>query len=500
MTALHDLEVTGVEASGPARGGDLAMIRRSMKANHHHAIGAHYGRIAAWLLLIAGLFLAAESTARAQAARSSIIVVQVDGVITPVIADHVRDALNLAEHEGHQALLVALDTPGGLDTSMRDIIQSFLNSRVPVVVYVSPQGARAASAGAIITFAAHVAAMAPGTSIGAATPIDLEGGDLAQKVINDAASYAESIAEQRGRNVEFAIDAVREGRSVAANEAHELGVVDLLALDRAELLQALDGRAVELGPDRTVTLRTKGAELVEVELGLARSVLHWLSDPNLAFLFISIGTLAILYELANPGFGGGAIVGVILLVLAFTALSVFPVNAAGVILLVLAAGLFVAELFVPGIGVFAAGGTVALVLAGLFLFRGPIGVDPVVLLPTALVAGGGAIALGRVAWRSRHLAGTTGTDAIVGSRGTVRSVDGDEALVFLQGAWWTARAARGTLQPGQRVRVAQMDGLRLVVEPDSGEEAQPETNAEPKPLEREREDGATAQRAERGSP
>jgi membrane-bound serine protease (ClpP class) len=138
------------------------------------------------------------------------------------------------------------------------------------------------------------------------------------------------------------------------------------------------------------------------------------------------------------------------------------------------------------------------VLAGLFLFRGPIGVDPVVLLPTALVAGGGAIALGRVAWRSRRLAGTTGTDAIVGSRGTVRSVDGDEALVFLQGAWWTARAARGTLQPGQRVRVVQMNGLRLVVEPDPEEEPQPETNREPKPHEKEPEDGATAQRAERG--
>jgi membrane-bound serine protease (ClpP class) len=412
--------------------------------------------------------------------------VEVDGVITPVIADHIRDALDLTEREGHQALLVQLDTPGGLDTSMRDIVQSFLNPSVPVIVYVSPQGARAASAGAIITLASHIAAMAPGTSIGAATPIDLEGGDLAQKVINDAASYAESIAEQRGRNVEFAIDAVREGRSVAANEALDLDVVDLIALDRTELLRALDGRVVELSPGQTVTLRTAGAELVEVELGLARSVLQWLSDPNLAFLFISIGTLAILYELANPGFGGGAIVGVILLVLAFTALSVFPVNAAGVILLVLAAGLFVAELFVPGVGVFAAGGTAALVLAGLFLFRGPIGVDPIVLLPTAAVAGGGAVALGRIAWRSRRLAGSTGAEGIVGSGGTVRSVEGEEALVFLQGAWWTARATDETLRPGQRIRVVEMDGLRLVVQPDPDPESQ--------------QDDAPAQRPEGGRP
>ncbi len=449
------------------------------------AIGAYFRRLAAWLLLIAALLLAAESSARAQAAPDSIVVVQVDGVITPMIADHVRDALDLTEQDGHHALLVELDTPGGLDTSMRDIVQSFLNARVPVVVYVSPQGARAASAGAIITLASHIAAMAPGTSIGAATPVDLQGGDLSQKVINDAASYAESIAEQRGRNTEFAIDAVREGRSVATNEALKLGVVDLIASDRAQLLEALHGRTVEVAPGRTVMLRTPGVELVEIELGLARSVLQWLSDPNLAFLFISIGTLAILYELANPGFGGGAIVGVILLVLAFTALSVFPVNAAGVILLVLAAGLFVAELFIPGIGVFAAGGTVALVLAGLFLFRGPIGVDPIVLLPTAVVAGGGAIALGRVAWRSRRLIGSTGAEGILGSRGTVASMEGDDAFVFLQGAWWTARGPHGTLRPGQRVRVVAMDGLRLVVEPDP--------NAE-------HADNPTAQREEGGRP
>lgn len=271
------------------------------------------------------------------------------------MADHIREALDRAETEGHQALLVEIDTPGGLDTSMRDIIQSFLNARVPVIVHVSPQGARAASAGALITLSSHVAAMAPGTSIGAATPIGGQGGeDLAQKIIEDAASYAESIAEERGRNVDFAIDAVREGTSIAANEALEIGVIEIVARDRAELLAELDGRAVELAPGDTVTLETTGVQVVEVEMGFARSVLQWLADPNIAFLFISIGTLAIIYELANPGIGAGGITGAILLLLAFTALSVLPVNAAGAILLVLAGALFVAELFVPGIGVFAA--------------------------------------------------------------------------------------------------------------------------------------------------
>src|SRR5687768_482968 len=167
-----------------------------------------------------------------------------------------------------------------------------------------------------------------------------------------------------------------------------------------------------------VTLRTAGVEVVEIELGFARSVLQWLADPNIAFLFISIGTLAIIYELANPGIGAGGITGLILLLLAFTALSVLPVNAAGAILLVLAA-----ELFVPGIGVFAAGGTVALVLGGLFLFRGPIGVDPATLLPVAVLVGAGALGLGRVAWRTRRLVGVSGTEAIVGARGVVKKID-----------------------------------------------------------------------------
>jgi membrane-bound serine protease (ClpP class) len=417
------------------------------------------------LLVIAGLLLAAGSPARGQA--STIVAVTVDGVITPIFADHITDVLGRAERERHQALLVQLDTPGGLDTSMRDIIQSFLNTQVPVIVYVSPQGARAASAGALITLASHVAVMAPSTSIGAATPIGGEGGeDLARKIVEDAASYAEGIAEERGRDVDFAIDAVREGKSIAANEALETGVIDLIARDRADLLAELDGRVVEIAPGRTVTLRTAGVEVVEVELGFARSILQWLADPNIAFLFISLGTLAIIYELANPGIGAGGITGVILLLLAFTALSVLPVNAAGAILLVLAGALFVAELFVPGIGVFAAGGTIALVLGGLFLFRGPIGVDPAALVPIAVLAGAGALGLGRVAWRTRRLVGVTGTAAIVGARGVVKEIEGDDVQVFVQGSWWGARVRSGRLRPGQEIRVVEMDGLRLIVEPE----------------------------------
>lgn len=385
------------------------------------------------------------------------------GTITPVMADHLDEGVERAAAEGFEAYLIELDTPGGLDRSMRDIIQTVLGSDVPVVVYVAPQGARAASAGSMITLASHVAAMAPGTTIGAATPVSIQGEEVEDKVINDAAAYAEALAELRGRDVEFAVATVREGRSVVAERALEIGAIDLVVPNRAELLEALDGRTVQLRDGVEVTLATRGAELVPHELSWLRRVLQWLADPNVAFLFLSLGTLAILYEIANPGVGFGAIAGVILLVLAFFSLAVLPVTATGILLLVLAAGLFVAELFVPGIGVFAGGGAVSLALAGLFLFRGPIGVDLAVLLPTVAVVGGGAIVVGRLVWRTRSLHGTTGVSGLVDARGTVRVAEGSRGQAFVNGALWNVRAD-APLAEGQEVRVVGVEGLDLVVE------------------------------------
>jgi len=347
---------------------------------------------------------------------------------------------------------------------MRDIVQSFLLSRVPVVVWVAPQGARAASAGAIITISAHVAAMAPGTAIGAATPVDLQGGDISTKIINDAAAYAESLAKLRGRNVEFAVSAVRKGTSIAADEAVRIGAVDLIAATRPALLRAIDGREVKLSGGAGVTLRTSGAEVDRYELRGFRSVLQWLADPNLAFLFLSIGTLAIIYELANPGIGAGGIVGVILIVTAMFSLSVLPVNAVGAILMLLSLGLFVAEVLTPGVGVFAAGGTASLLLGGVFLFRGSVGVDLGVSIPIALVVGACAVVFTRLAWRSRHLPSQAGAPGLVGARGVVRAADGLTGDVFVNGAWWRARSASGPLVVGSEVRVLELDGLTLIVD------------------------------------
>ncbi|SFC39907.1 NfeD family protein [Streptomyces aidingensis] len=423
--------------------------------------------------------LSGGGTARAQQQQeeepAAVLLAEVDGTITPVIADYLDSAVQAAEEGGHQALLVELDTPGGLDASMREIIQDFLDARVPVIVHVTPSGARAASAGALITFSAHVAAMAPGTTIGAATPVDLQGGEISDKVLNDAAAYAEAIAGERGRNAEFAAQTVRDGRSVTAATALELNAVDLVAGDRAGLLDELDGREIPVaGGGPPAVLHTADAPVTEHPMGFFSALLQSLADPNLAFLFLSVGALALLYELAVPGIGLGGVIGVILLVTGFFALSVLPVHIAGLALLVLAAALLAAELFTPGIGIFAAGGAIALLFGGLFLFEGSMRVSPWVLVPASVLLGAGAAVAGRLAWRARRRRPASGAEAYTGRELTVESVTapeaGPEGRALLDGAWWRVRHRDGApMRPGQPARVVGLDGLTLLVEtlPDS---------------------------------
>lgn len=414
--------------------------------------------VAAVLLVVGGASAAVEE--------ESVLLAEVDGPITPVVADYLAGAVSEAE-ETESVLVVTIDTPGGLDVSMRDIVQTFLNARVPVVSFVYPEGARAASAGTFITMSAHVAVMAPATSIGAATPVDLQGGEITDKIINDAVAFAVSVAERRGRDAGFAEDAVRDGTSITAREAEERGVVDLQAADLDALLDEIDGLSVDIGGEQ-VTLSTGGAAIERFELSAFRRVIATLADPNLAFIFISFGTLAIVYEAANPGLGFAGIAGVISLVLGFFALSVLPVTAAGVALLVLAAGLFIAEVFVPGVGVMAAGGTIALLLAGLFLFEGSLSVNPPVLWPTAVVLGAATSLAGRLAIRSRRARPTTGASTLVGRAVTVDPRDERSGSAYVDGAWWTVRADEGSLRPGP-AEVVGIDGLTLIVRPTGGE-------------------------------
>lgn len=419
------------------------------------------------------LLLCAAPAAGTQGDGAQVLVTTVEGPITPVMAEHLDDGVAQAESGGYDAYVVRLDTPGGLDTSMRTIVQRILAARVPVIVHVAPRGARAASAGAIITFSAHVAAMAPGTAIGASTPVELEGGDVDRKVVNDAAAFAESLARLRGRNVDFAAQTVREGRSVPADEAVEIGAVDLGAASLSELLTEADGRTVELAPaGRPVTLRTAGAAVDEHDLGLMRRIQQRLADPNLAFLFLSIGTLGIIYELASPGVGAGGIVGVTLILLALFSLSVLPVNTVGLLFLGVAAALFVAELFAPGVGVFAVGGTAALVLSGVFLFRDTPGmaVSAAVLVPVALVVGGAVVLAGRLVVRSHSAPSTTtGAGLFVGRVVTLAEASDSRGQAFLEGAWWNVRTSGPPLASGAEARVVDIDGLDLVVEPIAGD-------------------------------
>lgn len=424
------------------------------------------------LLLAAGLatlvVLSGAGSAAGQGAGAPVLVTEVRGAITPVIADHLEDAVTEAADREAALLVVQLDTPGGLVTSMRDIVQTFLNAEVPIAVHVTPAGADAGSAGTFITMAAHVAAMSPTTTIGAATPVDLEGGEVGDKVVNNAAAYAEAIAEAHGRDVDFAVDSVRDGRSVTAAEAVEIGAVDLRVADLDALLEAIDGREVELAGDRTVTLATADAPVEELSMSWTRAILQRLADPNVAFLLLSLSTLAIIYEIANPGVGAGGVTGAIALVLGLYGIAALPVEFAGLALLVVAAVLFTVEIFVPGIGVAAAGGTVALLVGGLMLFPGATGIsiDLAVLLPTVVVTAGLAVLIGVAAARTRGVRRHGVAEDIVGRTATVHAGD-REPRVRIDGTWWRVRAEDGAadLADGDTVEVVAHDNLELVVAP-----------------------------------
>jgi membrane-bound serine protease (ClpP class) len=401
-------------------------------------------------------------------AGSRVLAARVADPITPVIADHIAAGLARAAGGDYTAYVIELDTPGGLVTAMRDIVEDILASPVPVIVYVSPDGARAGSAGAFISFAAHVLVMAPGTTIGAATPVGLEGEEVPQKIVNDAASQAEALATLRGRDATFAVDTVRKGRSAAVDEALRLGVADARAATLTEALDVADGRKVTLVGQRAATVETTGAVVVRHDLGFLRRVLQKLADPNIAFLLLTLGTLGLIYELATPGVGVAGATGATALLLALFSLSVLPVNVVGVLLLLVAAGLFTAELFVPGTAGFAFGGAVVLALSGVFLFDDAegISVDLAAVLPLAVVMFGAAVLAGRVAYRARHQPSTaTGTDVFTGRVVLLAEASGETGRTFAEGAWWSVRSVGPPLAAGATARVVGIDGLVLLVDP-----------------------------------
>ena len=412
---------------------------------------------------------AATNSAAAEPPSGPVVdVLTLEGAIQPISAEVLIKAIDRAERDDREALIVRLDTPGGLDSSMRDIIKRILISEIPVIVFVAPPGARAASAGTFIAYAAHIAAMSPGTSIGAATPVQMGGTDvkedLERKVKNDAVSYIRSLAAQRGRNADWAEKAVLEGGSLPESEALRLHVVDIVAQDVSELLGALDGRTVTAA-GVTRKLQTKDATTNQVKPTWRQSLLSRIVDPNIAYILFILGFYGLLFELSNPGAILPGIVGGICLLLAFLAFQALPVNLAGVFLILFAMALFLIDIKVQSNGMLAAGGIVALVLGSLILMGGVSAAGRISLVVIGTVAGATALFFAFVialAWRAQRRKTTTGSEGLVGERGKAVTALAPHGKVSVHGEYWEAESGEAIVA-GAPVIVERVDGMVLRV-------------------------------------
>ncbi|MBI1964509.1 MAG: nodulation protein NfeD [Candidatus Rokubacteria bacterium] len=406
--------------------------------------------------------------ALAGAAPAPVARLEIDGVISPVTLRLVESAIERARADGAQALVIQLDTPGGLERSMRAIVQRMLNAEVPVIVYVGPTGARAASAGVFITMAAHVAAMAPATNIGAASPVAMGGGadkTMMKKIENDAAAFIRTVAIERGRNAEWAEKAVRQAVSVTEREAVKLRVVDFVADSIPDLLEKAHGRTVKTSRG-TVTLATKGAVVKPIEIGFRDRFLHVITDPNVAYVLMMLGMLGLFFELSTPGAILPGVIGGISLILAFFAFQSLPINYAGLLLILFGIVLFIAEIKVVSHGILAIGGTVAMMLGSIMLFDAPevgVRVSWWVVVPT--VGSTAALFLWVVAAGVRALArrASGGGPGMIGETGVARGALAPEGQVAIHGEIWRAIAEGPPLAEGARVRVVDVQGLTLKV-------------------------------------
>jgi len=387
----------------------------------------------------------------------------INGSINPAVDDFIRESVRVTADEGAEALIIELDTPGGLLTSAKSIVKEMLGAPVPVIVYVSPTGASATSAGVFVTLAAHVAVMAPGTTIGAAHPVDAGGGnlgdDMRDKVENFTVSFVQSIAERRGRNVQWAEEAVRQSVSITAQEAVHLEVVDLIALDLRSLLTQAAGREVRIG-DTTMKLGLGAdTEVTRREMRFRQRVLNLIADPNVSYLLFMAGLLGLYFELANPGVVFPGVVGGICLLLALAAFQVLPITATGALLLLFALALILAEAFVPSFGVLGVGGIVAFALGSLLLFDTA---DPTAAIDRSIIATAVAavsvfmLTIGYLVLRTQRRPATTGAEALVGAQGVVRRrVDG-EGVVFVHGDSWTA-VSDDVLEAGESIEIVRVE-------------------------------------------
>jgi membrane-bound serine protease (ClpP class) len=400
---------------------------------------------------------------------SQVMIVRVEDAISPASARYMVQSIERAQRERAECLVIELDTPGGLDQSMRQVIKAIMASDVPVVVYVGPAGSRAASAGAFITLSAHLAAMAPGTSIGAAHPVAVGTGQMdstmSGKVTNDAAAYIRSIAEKRNRNIAWADSAVRSSVSLSETEALRRGVIDLVAPDTESLLDSLDGRQLEAG-GRMIVLSTRGAERVRAEMNWRDKILSLISNPNIAYILFMAGLLGLYFEFSNPGAIFPGVVGAISLILAFFSFQALPVNYAGVLLIILAIVLFILDVKIASHGILSIGGIVAMFLGSVMLFQTPepaLRVSLQVIIPVVLVTAAFFIIGVWLSLRTLRTKPSTGDKGLLGAEGQARTaVNREGGSVFVEGAHWNAWSDEEIPQ-GSQVRVEAVKGMKLKV-------------------------------------
>lgn len=400
------------------------------------------------------------------AGQNEVYIIKVADAISPGTAEYIKSGIETAEEKAATAVIIELDTPGGLAESMRLIVQQILGSNVPVVVFVSPSGARAASAGVMITMAADVAAMAPGTNIGAAHPVGAGGkdidGKMSEKVINDMVAQAKSVAEQRGRNAEWVEAAIRESVSVTETEALQQNIIDLIAQDTDDLIKQLNGRELK---DKGV-LNLSDVKKVVFEETLRTKILKTISNPNIAYILMMIGLAGLYFELSHPGAIFPGVIGGIALILAFFALQTLPVNYAGILLIVLAIIFFIMEMKITSYGLLSVAGIVSLLLGSLMLFEGStpdMKLSLRVLLPTVILISGFFVAVASLVFRAQISKPTTGSMGLVGEIGVVKKALKPEGKVFIHGELWNARA-KEPLDENVKVRVVKVVNLILEVE------------------------------------
>ena len=407
----------------------------------------------------------------AYAIAGTVHVITVSATINPATADFIHQSIEEAGDANAQCLVIRLNTPGGLLQSTRDIVSDLLTAKLPVIIYVSPAGAQSASAGSFITLAAHIAAMAPGTNIGAAHPVGAQGGEkdsiMNEKITNDAAAFIRTISEKRHRNVKWAEDAVRKSISITETEALKDSVIDLIAASTGELLEKIDGRTVNVNGVE-VTLKTKDAEIKNIEMDWKYRILDILSDPNIAYILLMLGFYGLLFELYNPGAIAPGVIGVISLILAFYSLHTLPVNYAGLALIIVGIILFLLEIKITSYGLLSVAGVISLLLGSIMLIRSESALEFIslswgVIIPAVLCTAAFflfAIGMGIRAQRKKP---TTGVEGIVGETGIAITILQPEGQVRVHGEIWNAVTDEGPLLAGTKVRVENVENLRLTV-------------------------------------